>query len=1108
MIKNERLVYSMTPEQRIKTITGVEFYKNRSQDGYAFPVFDVCKNPLESAGARLTAFPSDSALACAWNSSLVEKVYKCEGNEAKASVVNPYYNITNSLEDFDASNDEFVAGKLAAGKIAGLNRSGAFVNFEDKLRVDSSAEEKIAGKLLTEAVFASGEPDSVICTDSEKINSYAEYKFAGLKYGVADTKEKVAAYLAEGYSFVFLKTDFTDELVPYLLELTIRYDKAFDACNRGKISPEQLEECVHELKMLPMEAIDAACGRVIETLVNLGNCNSDSVVERKLSLRDGENARFNEKLHSDVALEAARESVVLLKNNGILPLKHELRVAVLGEYAKASHYVDDGNTRTESGLPFEVINDYEIQTVGFAYGYRKGETGRQDLLKTAVKLAAGADAALVFLCAERGETVLPVEQIELIDALSKSGVKIIAVLDSETSLDVSFSEKCDAVLYSARGGQKLANATFEIITGLVSPSGKLARPLTESDGVSVRYPAGYGLSYTEFTYSNLVITERGVTLTVTNAGEYDGHATVLMYAGKKPKDGRARERARLRGFKKVFVKKSDSVKLEIPFGEETFRTYDAETKKYKNEGGEYVVSLFDGSPDPVLAGEITLAPYVYDYEKEIAANKSECLDGEQAVKDFALPEEKAVFTCRKFGGFGVKLALAIMLAVYCDAAAVLLLVGGLISSTLGYILIGVVAAAVNAGVIAFCVSLSKKRKAQAVSPVYIGDVVEKLGNYKELATVSYEKPLASEEAGLDEEEKTQETEEQQDGQTPVYEYDTGFTELKQEDIKFRENASFAELCTNFHEYAASYGVDMETSSVRALFSSLAASKLVLLDIKNKEALPSFIQALCGYFGGVQVVEAGWAWSKPDDLFWTLENGKYVASGFVNAIYSAVGTPEKNALAVITQVQSESLKGYFGDIIKYALFPSEEHVLKLNDETQVTLPHNLRYVLITENGFGELPPELAAASVQAELLVSKIEPTAAVEVKNVSSATFEELVKDSREEHFMQEIVWKKIDDLIEQINASERFALGNKSVLQLERLTSVLLACGADDSEAFSLAFTGKIVAMLKTLKLYKQDGGERALFAMLEKLFGDENLTKIQKALIKTAPAGSKGGV
>lgn len=1106
MIKNERLVHAMTPEQRIKTITGVEFYKNRSLDGYAFPVFDICENPLASKNVRLTSFPSDAALACAWNSALVERVYKCAGNEAKAAVANAYYNITNLTCDESASSEEFAVGKLLSGKIAGLNRSGAFVNFEDKLRSDLSAEEMVAGKLISDAVFGAGEPDSVICSHSEKINSYAEYRFNGLKYGIAETKEQVAAFLTEGYSFVFLKTDFTEELVPYLLELTVRYDKALDACKRGKISPEQLEECCKELKMLPMAAIDEACGRVIETLINLGNCNADSVVERKTALREGESAQFDERLHSDVALEAARESVVLIKNDGILPLRHELRVAVLGEYAKSAQYTDDGNLRTENGLPFEVINDYEIQTVGFAYGYRKGETGRQDLLKTAVKLAAGADVALAFLCADKGETALPAEQIELIDALKGRGVKIIAVLDAENVTDLSFAEKCCAVLFSARGGQKLANAVFEIITGLVNPSGKLSRPIAEDE--KIRYPLGYGLSYTKFAYSKLSVTERGVALTVSNVGEYDGYAVVTMRIGKKNKEKGSEEPTRLRGFKKVFVKKNDTAKIEIPFGEETFRTYDSEKKKYRNEGGEYTVRIYDGSPNGVLDGELTLAPYVYDDEKERSARKSEYADGERAVKEFASPNEKAFYTRRKFGGFGLKLALALMLAVYCDAATILLIVGGLINGAFGYACVGVVAAAVNVGVIAFCIALAKKRNALTNSPVYIGDVVEKLGTFKELATVSYEKPLSSEETELAQEENASADEEKKVEETPVYEYDTGFTELRQEDIKFRENASFAELCTNFHEYAMSYGVDVEASSARSLFASLAASKLVLLDVKNKEVLPLFTQALCGYFGGVQAVEAGWAWSKPENLYWTLENGKYVASGFVNAMYSAVGNPDKNALAVISRVQPETLKDYFGDIIKYALFPSEEHILKLNDETQLTLPHNIRYVLITENGFGELSPELAAASVQAELLISKAEPSAAVEVKSVSYAAFEELVKEAREEHFMKEVVWKKIDDLTEAINASERFALGNKSVLQTERLTSVLLACGADDGETFSAAFTNKIVGLLKTLKLYKRDGGERVLFGMLEKLFGDENLSKIQKALIKTASANSTGGV
>ena len=92
----------------------------------------------------------------------------------------------------------------------------------------------------------------------------------------------------------------------------------------------------------------------------------------------------------------------------------------------------------------------------------------------------------------------------------------------------------------------------------------------------------------------------------------------------------------------------------------------------------------------------------------------------------------------------------------------------------------------------------------------------------------------------------------------------------------------------------------------------------------------------------------------------------------------------------------------------------------------------------------------------------------------------------------------KIDELVETINLSERFVIGNKNVLQLEKMTSVLIDCGGDETEAFINAFTCKIVPLFKTLKLYKKDQGEKTLFNLIEKEFVDEDVSKIQKALTK----------
>lgn len=1107
----------MTLEQRIKLITGVKQYASRSLDAFAFPVFELKDDPMYNAGVRATAFPQDDTLARMWNSTVVTQVYKCVGNETKAADLPAYYNIRNRVEPNTPSSDPFAAARFFAAKTAGLNKSGAFVNLENASVETDAPEQKTESKLIYDLITSASEPDSVVVKRADRAEESVERDANRLMYGVAQNKEEVAAYLAAGYSYVYLAEDFTDELVPYLTELTVEYDKAYDACKRGKITPEKLKLCCDELAMLPLERINDACDNVIDMLIALGANNSAAVLEKKTSVSGAGAPLFDEIEHDKIALTAARQSVVLVKNNGILPFKRETKIALLGEYAKDPSYHDSGNAPTLLGLPFEVINDHEIRATGFAYGYKKGEIGRTDLHKTAAKLCKSSDAALVFLCAEKGAYALPPEQIEFLDALHASGAKIIAAVSADSVIDMAFESKCSAVLFTGRGGQKSASAVFEIIAGSVNPSGKFAAPVPmrinaetgETSGE--RYPLGYGLSYTAFEYTRLEVSDRGITLTVTNTGEYDGYATVQMYVQKAAENGAQPEDKKLRGYSKIFVKKKDAVKVSLRFGEETFRTYDSEKDLFCVAGGEYIVYVGDSERNIRLKGDLTLAPHVYNeeyFENELEAETDDC---DKAFREFADTADKREFYARgKEVSLGLRLAISLMLLVYLNVSVTLLCVYGVVPDiTLSYIIVGVAAGVIDVAVIWYiALSVKNRRKARAVRPEpNLGDVVAKLDNFTELASVSYEKPITADRLDEEREEAEKEAEAQPE-EIPAEEiirtYDTGFTEGDRQNIKFREGVSFGELCNNFHDYVLGWGVEVETSSVRAFMAALAASKLIFIDVKNKDVLPTFLLALGGYFQGVEAVEAKESWNRPDHLMWTAEGDKYVASGFVNAVYTALHTPDKNAVAIINKVRTENLRGYFNDFIRYALFPSESHVWRLNDETAVTLPHNIRYLLFTENGFGDLPRDMAGASVQIEMICSAAAaPGEAVEVKPVSVSGWNDLVKEAREEHYLPETVWKKIDELISVINATERFSIGNKSLLQLERLTSVLMACGADESEAFNLAFTAKLAARLKNLEMYARDGGDKKVFGLVEKLFGDENLSKIQKALTKTATAG-----
>lgn len=306
MIKNKELIMTMSPEQRIRLITSTDLYKSRALDGYSFPEIFLSPDPMRARGVRATDFPSDATLAATWDPALVKRVYKCIGNESKATVPEAYFTVSGE-STASVSSEPFVYGRLLASKVQGLNASGAFVNYEDGTHSDDPPADKTVAKLLTDAVLAEAQPNSLVCKDSRAAADYARpYRYGGLLYGVASSKEEVARFLNEGYSFVYLTSDIMDELIPYLLDLTEEYKKASEACARGKLSPEKITACCDALEMLDMQRIDVACDNVIETLIALKNNNPDSVLEHRVSYVAGDTAAFDEPLHDKLYYRVCR----------------------------------------------------------------------------------------------------------------------------------------------------------------------------------------------------------------------------------------------------------------------------------------------------------------------------------------------------------------------------------------------------------------------------------------------------------------------------------------------------------------------------------------------------------------------------------------------------------------------------------------------------------------------------------------------------------------------------------------------------------------------------------------------------------------------------------
>ena len=276
-------------------------------------------------------------------------------------------------------------------------------------------------------------------------------------------------------------------------------------------------------------------------------------------------------------------------------------------------------------------NIYGIKVVGYEPGFDRYGKKKDGLIKDACALADKADVTLLYLGLDevteaegldRADIKIPQPQLDLVDTLSGKGKRIIVVLSCGSAVELPFADKVDGIVHAYLGGQAIAEAVLDVVMGKVNPSGKLAESYPyeykdcssashfpgkkrsieyregmyvgyryyETAGVSVRYPFGFGLSYTTFEYSDITVDEKGATFTIKNTGDRDGAEVAQLYVAL-PGAKIFRPAKELRGWKKVFIKAGESVTVTIPFDDKTFRYFNVKTDKWEVEGGTYEIMI-------------------------------------------------------------------------------------------------------------------------------------------------------------------------------------------------------------------------------------------------------------------------------------------------------------------------------------------------------------------------------------------------------------------------------------------------------------------------------------------------------------------------------------
>lgn len=648
-MKYESLLAQMTLEEKASLCSGANYWNTKSIERLGIPSMVLTDGPhgvrkmgngadhlaLTAADCiPATCFPTACAAANTWNQELLEEMGTYFGDEVVAEdvsvILGPGVNIKRSPlcgRNFEYySEDPYLAGKLSAAMIRGIQSKGVVACVKH---------------------FAANSQELYRMTNDSVMDERTLREIYLPAFEIAVREGGVRCLMT---SYNSLNGTYTNEH-PHLLQdiLFVEWDY------RGMIVTDWggNNDRVEALKMgdhLEMPGTDYQTDKQIVEAVRSGELDEKLLDQRVDVLLDilfstkkaleGEHSYDVEK-HHRVAARVAEECAVLLKNEeGLLPLQPDKTVAVIGDFAQTPRYQGAGSSsivpnRLDNGL--DALKAAKVKVVGYEPGFKRMGQKSDKLLRSAVELAGKADIALLWLgldeateaeCVDRENMKLPENQQRLLEEVSKVNPNVVVVLSCGSPVEMDWDTKAKAVLHGYLPGQAGATALVRLLTGEANPSGKLAEtyPMKLEDtpchhyypgpeataeyregifvgyryydkaGVPVKYPFGYGLSYTRFEYSDLEATESEVRLTVKNVGERAGAETVQVYVAA-PDSQVFRPEKELKGFGKLFLEPGESRRLTIPLDKKAFSYFNIAHNAWTQEAGTYKLLVGSSSRD-------------------------------------------------------------------------------------------------------------------------------------------------------------------------------------------------------------------------------------------------------------------------------------------------------------------------------------------------------------------------------------------------------------------------------------------------------------------------------------------------------------------------------
>ncbi len=658
----QTIVAQMSLEEKATICTGASIWTTSPVPRLSIPALLMSDGPhgirrvasmnaIAAKSLPATCFPTASSLASTWDGDLLYEMGQALADEAISLevdvVLGPGVNMKRSplcgrnFEYF--SEDPYQTGIMATSLINGIQSKGIGTSLKhyavnnqefERFSVSSEVDERTLREIYLRAfeiVVTKARPWAVMCAYN-KVNKIYASEHHWLLTDVLKNEWDFEGFVVSDWGAVH------DRVISLKAGLDLempgpkqpRVNAVIEAVRDGELDESVLDESVRRIVRIAL-----------------------------LSAQTPKGGAFDAQAHHTLARKVAAEGMVLLKNNGLLPLQDPQHIAVIGRAAQEVHFQGGGSSHinpTRVDVPFNELQKLAGHAeLSFVQGYPEDECMNQGLIDEAVATAKEADVALLYIALpsfkesegyDRADLDLTPQQVALIQAVTAVQPNTVVILNNGAPVVMSeWIDNTAAVLEAWMMGQAGGGAIADILFGRVNPSGKLAETFPykladtpaylnfpgengtarygeglfigyryyDARDIPVQFPFGYGLSYTTFDYSNLQLSTDSfkdvdgltVSVDVTNTGQMAGKEIVQLYVHDR-ESRLVRPYKELKGFVKISLQPGETKTVSIFLDSRAFAFYDPAYQQWITEDGQFDILIGASVADIRCSATVTM----------------------------------------------------------------------------------------------------------------------------------------------------------------------------------------------------------------------------------------------------------------------------------------------------------------------------------------------------------------------------------------------------------------------------------------------------------------------------------------------------------------------